>query len=46
MGYHATKEAIRSTFAQTGLDYVDLYVRTMPFARPLRSSDCYFSNGI
>ena len=26
MGYEATKAAIESSFAQTGLDYIDLYV--------------------
>jgi diketogulonate reductase-like aldo/keto reductase len=32
MGYEATKSAIESTFKQTGLDYIDLSVVTVPMA--------------
>ncbi|MCJ1246871.1 hypothetical protein MMC30_004080 [Trapelia coarctata] len=31
MGYEGTKSAIKSTFAQTGLDYIDLYLIHAPY---------------
>lgn len=34
MGYEATKSSITSSFSQTGLDYIDLYVRLVPSPAP------------
>ncbi|KAG8533634.1 uncharacterized protein KY384_001375 [Bacidia gigantensis] len=34
MGYDATKAAIQSSFSQTGLDYIDLYLVHAPYGGP------------